>query len=93
MLHTYIHTYTNINSPIGKNVSLCALKYGTAEGDVGCWKFSQEILFSASFMVCHWRFLAWSNFACEAIALRGGLLWLGSYDSALSKEELIVFHN
>jgi len=33
---------------------------------------------------------AWSIFACEAIALREGLLWLGSYDSALSKEEFFI---
>jgi len=25
-----------MNSPIGKNVRLCALKYGIGNGDVGC---------------------------------------------------------
>jgi len=30
----------------------------------------------------------WLYFACKAISLREGLLWLGSYDTALSKEEL-----
>jgi len=34
--------FTNMNSLIGKNVSLCALKYGNGEGDVGCSRFSKE---------------------------------------------------
>jgi len=34
-----------------------------------------------------WEVYAWSNFACDDIALGEGLLWLGSYDSALSKDE------
>jgi len=49
--------FNNMNSHIGKSVRLCALKYGFGEGDVGCWRFSKELLFIALFMVCHGRFL------------------------------------
>jgi len=44
--------------------------------DVG--GLERNCLFGVSFMVCHGRFFAWSNFVCEAFALREGLLWLGS---------------
>jgi len=40
--------FTNMNSPIGKNVRLCALKYVIGEQDVG--GFVKNLLFSASFM-------------------------------------------
>jgi len=36
--------FTNMNSPIGKNAILCALKYGIGERDVGCWRFSKAFL-------------------------------------------------
>jgi len=35
--------FTYVNSPIGKNVRLCGLKYGIGEGDVVCWRFSKEL--------------------------------------------------
>jgi len=78
--------FTNMKS-ICKNVRLCALKYGIGEGDVGCWRFSKEFFDQRFIYGMPRKIFAWKNFACDAIALREGLLWLGSYDSALSKEE------
>jgi len=78
-------TFTNMNSPINKNVRLCAFLTLVREMlDVG----GLEGMFVQGFMYGFSReVFAWSNFACDAIALREGLLWLGSYDSALSKEK------
>jgi len=45
-----------------------------------------HFLFSESFMVAMGGFCM-VDFACEALALREGLLQLGSYDSILLKEE------
>jgi len=75
-----------MNSPFGKNARLRALKYGIGEGDVGCWRFSEECFVQRFIYGLPREVFAWSNFA--SIALRGGLPWLGSYDSALSKEEI-----
>jgi len=71
--------FTNMSSPIGKNVRLCALNYGIGEGDVGCWRFIKE------FFVQHFVTggFSWSKFACEAIALREDLPWLGWYEAWL----------
>jgi len=33
-----------MNSPIGKNMRRCALKYGIGEGDIECWRFSKEFV-------------------------------------------------
>jgi len=46
----------------------------------------RNFLFSASLMVCHGRFSR-GRILRVAIALREGLLWFGSYYSALSKEQ------
>jgi len=45
--YTFVSTvvrsaFTEMNSPIGKNLRLCALKYGICEGDAGCWRFFGE---------------------------------------------------
>jgi len=82
-------TFTNFNSPIGKNLQLCSLKYGFGVGDVGCWSFSKEFAVQRFIYGLPWEIFAWSNFACEVIALRQSLRWLGSYDSALSKGEFL----
>jgi len=59
--------FTNINSPIGKNVRLCALKYGIGVGDVGCWSFSKEVFVQRFIYGLPREVFAWSNFACEAL--------------------------
>jgi len=79
--------FTNMNSPIGKNVRLCSLKYSIGEGDVRCWRFNKEFFVQRFIYGLPREVFAWSKFACQAIALRERLLWLGSYDSALSKEQ------
>jgi len=76
-----------MNSPNGKNVRLCALKYGNGWGDAGFWRFSKEFFVQRFIYGLPRKVSAWSKFACEAIAPRDGLLWLGSYDSAIPKEE------
>jgi len=58
------------------------------EEDIGCWRFSiRNFLFSHFIYGMRREVITWSHFACDAIAVREGLLWLGSYDSALSKAE------
>jgi len=75
-----------------KNVRLCALKYGIGEGNVGRWTFCRGFFCSVLIYGLPRYVIAWSKCACEAIALRrGGLLWLGSYDSAFLKKEF--FYN
>jgi len=66
--------FTNMNSPIGKNVRLCALRYGIGEGDFVVGGLVRTFLVSFIYGLPREVF-AGSKSACEAIALHEGLLW------------------
>jgi len=62
--------FTNMKSPIGKNVRLCDLQYMVLVRemlDVG--GLLENVLFGDSFMISHVRFMR-GRILCDAIALR-----------------------
>jgi len=53
----------NVMPRKSKNMRLFALKYGMGEGDVGCWRFSNESCVQRFIYGLPWEVFAWSNFA------------------------------
>jgi len=84
--------FTNMNSPIGKNVRLrvSALNNGIGEGDVGCRRYSVEYFVRHFIYGLPRQVSAWSKCACEATALREGLLWLGSYTTLRYRKKYLL---